>query len=118
MPPMSDRTRQAIRDIGLGAGTVGLAAILTLWGSLAAVQAVFVLMTIAVLIWMATTSVVRLRGSGGWPRPLVFGGLTAWLAVNASAFSFTGFTALLLSTGIVGLAIVVGLARVLRRVGE
>lgn len=112
-----ERTRQAIRDIGLGAGTVGLAVVLTLWGSLAALQAVFVLATLAVLVWTATTGVDRLRGSSGWPRPLLFGGLAALLAVNASVFSFTGFAALLLSTAVLAVTLIVGITRVLRRVG-
>jgi hypothetical protein len=106
-----------MRDVGLGAGTAGLAVLLTFWGSLAAVQAVFFIMTIAVLFWMATTRVDRLRGAAGWPRPLLFGGLAAMAAVNASAFSYTGFTALLLSTIVLGIALIVGIARVLRRIG-
>ncbi|MGZ5383217.1 MAG: hypothetical protein ACXW15_05100 [Acidimicrobiia bacterium] len=112
-----ERSRQGARDVGLGAGTVGLAVLLTLRGSLAAIQAVFLMMTIAVLFWMATTRVDRLRGAAGWPRPLLFGGLTALAAVNASAFSSTGFTALLLSTMVLGIALIVGIARVLRRIG-
>ncbi len=106
-----------MRDVGLGVGTVGLAVLLTFWGSLAAVQAVFLLMALAVLIWIATTRVDQLRGVAGWPRPLLFGGLMVVVAVNASAFSFTGFTALLLSTAVFALALLVGVTRVLRRVG-
>lgn len=75
------------------------------------------MMTIAVLFWMATTRVDRLRGAAGWPRPFLFGGLTALAAVNASAFSFTGFAALLLSTMVLGIALIVGIARVLRQIG-
>ena len=112
-----ERTRQAIREVGLSAGTAGLAIILTFWGSLATVQAVFVLMTVAVLIWTSTTSVDGLRGASGWPRPLLFGGMAVLLAVNASAFSFTGFAGLLLSTGVLGVALIVGITRVLRRIG-
>ncbi len=112
-----ERTRRAILDIGLGAGTVGLAVVLTFWGSLAAVQATFLLMTVAVLVWMATTSVDRLRGTSGWPRPWLFGGLVVLLAVNASVFSFTGFTGLLLSAALLGAALIIGVARVLLRVG-
>jgi len=112
-----ERTRQAIRDVGLGAGTVGLAITLTFWGSLATVQAVFVLMTVAVLAWVAITGVERLRGPSGWPRPLLFGGMALLIAVNASVFSFTGFAALLLSTAVLGAALIVGVTRVLGRVG-
>jgi hypothetical protein len=112
-----ERAQQAVRDVGLGFGTVALAVTLTFWGSLATLQAVFVLMTLAVLVWMATTRVDRLRGVSGWPRPLLFGGLAVMAAVNASAFSFTGFTALFLSTMVLGIALIVGVARVLRRIG-
>jgi len=112
-----ERAAQAIRDVGLGAGTVGLAVFLTFWGSPAAIQAVFVLATIVVLVWTATTGVDRLRGASGWPRPLLFGGIGVLLAVNASVFSLTGFTALLVSTGVLGAALIVGLTRVLRRIG-
>jgi hypothetical protein len=116
---MSERESafRAMRDVGLGAGTVGTAVLLTFWGSLAAVQAVFLLMALAVLYWMATTGVDQLRGGAGWPRPLLFGGLLLLVAVNASAFSFTGFTALLLSTAVFAIALLVGVTRVLRRVG-
>lgn len=116
---MSERESafRAVRDVGLGVGTVGLAVLLTFWGSLAAVQAVFLAMAIAVLFWIATTSVDGLRGAAGWPRPILFGGLVVVVAVNASAFSFTGFTALLLSTGVFTVALLVGVTRVLRRVG-
>ncbi|MDH3261211.1 MAG: hypothetical protein OEM81_01900 [Acidimicrobiia bacterium] len=116
---MSGRGRalQAVRDVGLGVGIVWLVVLLTFWGSLAAVQAVFLVMTIAVLFWMATTRVDQLRGPAGWPRPLLFGGLAGLAAINASAFSFTGFTVLLLSTAVLGIALIVGIGRVLRRIG-
>jgi hypothetical protein len=117
---MSDRdhARQAIRDVGLGIGTVGLAVVLTFWGSLAAVQAIFVLMMVAILVWMITTDLEKLRGVSGWPRPFIFGGLAILVAVNASVFSFTGLAGLLLSTVVLGVAVVIGLSRVLRRVGS
>jgi hypothetical protein len=113
-----ERAHQAIRDVGLGAGTVVLAVALTFWGSLAAVQTVFVLMTVAILVWTSTTGIDRLRGASGWPRPLIFGGLATLVAVNASVFSLTGLAALLLSTGVLGVALMVGITRVLRRVGS
>ena len=113
-----ERTHQAIRDVGLGVGTVALAVILTFWGSLAILQAVFVLMTVAVLVWIATTGVDRLRGASGWPRPVLFGGLSVFFAMNASVFSFTGLVPLLASTITIGVAVVVGITRVLRRVGK
>jgi hypothetical protein len=111
------RVRQAIREVGVGVGTVALAVILTFWGSLPALQTAYLLMTVFVLLWTATTHVDRLRGISGRPRPLLFGGMAAMLAINASAFSLTGFTALLLSSGMLGGALVVGVARVLRQVG-
>jgi hypothetical protein len=112
-----DRARQAIREVGFGVGTVGIALVLTLWGSLAAIQAVFLLMTIGVLLWTATIRLDRLSGSAGWPRPLLFGGLATLAAVNASVFSFTGLATFLLTTGVLAAALIVGLTRVLRRVG-
>jgi hypothetical protein len=116
---MPDRSAlRAIRDVGIGVGTVGLAVVLTFWGSLAAVQAVFVVMMISVLVWAATTSLEHLRGQSGWPRPLVFGALVALLAANASVFSFTGYVGFLLTTAILGVAVIVGLTRVLGRVGK
>jgi hypothetical protein len=115
---MPDRPAvRAIRDVGLGVGTVALAIVLTFWGNLAAVQTVFVLMTVAVLGWTATTRLEHLRGASGWPRPLVFGALVVLLSANASVFSFTGFAGFLLSAVVLTIALVVGLARVLRRVG-
>lgn len=111
------RTVRAIREVGIGVGTVAVAIVLTFWGSLVAVQTVFVLMTAAILVWIATADLAHLRGASGWPRPLVFGGLTVLLAANASVFSFTGFAGFLLSTGVLGSALIVGLTRVLRRVG-
>ena len=116
---MSGRPRayQAILDIGLGAGTVLLAVVLTFWGSLAAIQIAFVLMTVAVLIWVATTGLDRLRGASGWPRPLIFGAIAVLIAVNASVFSFTGLAGMLLSTAVLTVALIVGVTRVLRRVG-
>jgi hypothetical protein len=113
-----ERAHQAIRDVGIGAGTVVLAVALTFWGSLAAVQTTFILMTVAILMWAATTGIDRLRGASGWPHPLVFGGLATLIAVNASVFSFTGLAALLLSTGVLGIALIVGVTRVLLRVGS
>jgi hypothetical protein len=112
-----ERTRQALHDVGLGVGTVGLAVVLTFWGSLAAVQAVIVLMMVALLVWMFTTDLDKLRGASGWPRPFVFGGLATLTVVNASVFSFTGLAGLLLSTIVLGVVVVVGLTRVLRRIG-
>jgi hypothetical protein len=112
-----DRARQAVREVGFGVGTVGLALVLTLWGSLAAIQTVFLVMTLGVLLWTATTRLDRLRGPAGWPRPLLFGGLAILAAVNASVFSFTGLATFLLTTGVLATALMVGLTRVLRRVG-
>lgn len=116
---MSGRPRayQAILDIGLGTGTVLLAVVLTFWGSLAAIQIAFVLMTVAALIWVATTDLDRLRGASSWPRPLIFGGLVVLIAVNASVFSFTGFAGMLVSTAVLTVALIVGVTRVLRRIG-
>jgi hypothetical protein len=111
------RVKQAIREAGPAVGIVVLAVVLTFWGSLATVQAVFLTMTLAVLLWTATTRVDRLRSAGGWPRPLLFGGMAVLAVVNASAFSFTGLAPLLVSTGVVGTALVVGLTRALRRSG-
>ena len=96
---------------------MGVAVVLTFFGSLAAVQTVFVLTTVAVLAWIATTDLDRLRDESGWPRPLLFGGMAVAIAVNASVFSFTGFAGLLLSVGVLGIALIVGVTRVLRRVG-
>ena len=116
---MPDRSAaRAIRDVGVGVGTVALVVVLTFWGSLAAVQAVFLLMTAVVLVWTATTDLSHLRGASGWPRPTVFGILTVLLAATASVFSFTGFAGFLLSTVVLGAATILGLTRVLRRVGN
>lgn len=116
---MPDRSAvRAIRDVGIGVGTVVLAVVLTFWGSLAAVQGVFVVMMTSVLVWAATTSPEHLRGRSGWPRPLVFGALVTLFAVTASVFSFTGFVGFLVSTAILGVALIVGLTRVLGRIGH
>lgn len=117
---MSGKTRakQAIREAGPAVGIFAVAVVLVFWGSLATVQAVFVAMTLAVLLWTATTRVDRLRGPGGWPRPLLFGGMAVLVAVNATAFTFTGLAPLLVSTGVVGTALIVGLTRALRRVPD
>jgi hypothetical protein len=109
------RAKQAMREAGPAVGIVGLAMVLTFWGSLAMVQAVFLTMTLAVLWWTATTRVDRLRSPAGWPRPLLFGSMAILAAVNATAFSFTGLAPLLVSTGVVGASLVVGLTRALRR---
>ena len=111
------RAKQAIQEAGPAVGIVALVVVLVFWASLATIQAVFLAMTIAVLFWIATTRVERLRTTGGWPRPLLFGVLAMLVAINASVFSFTGLITLLLSSGVVGAAVVVGLARVFRKVG-
>ncbi len=110
-----ERARNAWRDIGVGIGTVAVAVALTFWGTLATLQAAFVLLTFGVLIWFASAGVDRLRGRSGWPRPMIFGAVTAAVTANAAAFSFTGLPALLLSCLVLLVALVVGLARVIRR---
>lgn len=109
------RAKQAIREAGPAVGIGALAVVLTFWGSLATIQAAFLTMTVAVLLWTATTRVDRLRSPGGWPRPLLFGSMAILAAVNAAAFSFTGLVPLLVSTGAVGVSLIVGLTRALRR---
>jgi len=113
-----ERARQAVRDVGIGAGTVLVAGLLTLWGSLAAVQAVYLAMTVVLLFWAVTARLDRLRTTAGWPRPVLFGGMGLLLAVNASVFSFTGFPVLLVGAAVVSLAAVAGLVRVVRSIGR
>lgn len=81
------------------------------------IEVAFVVMTVVVLWWTATTPIEHLRSSAGWPRPLLFGGMALLAAVNASVFSLTGLAPLLLSTGLVAAAIIVGLTRTLLQVG-
>lgn len=113
-----DRAMKAARDIGLGGGTVAVLLVLTWWGSVDAVLAVFVVLSLVALWWVATTGVDRLRGAAGWPRPLLFGGAILLLAANASVYSVTGFTALLLSAGVLAVAVFVGLVRVLSQTSD
>jgi hypothetical protein len=103
---------KAARELGIGIGTSVGVILAVFWASPFVLEFFFVVMTLGVLVWAATTDVGGLTGRS---RVVLFAGLILALGVSIGLFTATLRLMMLLITALLLTTTVVWVGRIVRR---